>query len=232
MPEYILILIRSVIAFFILLALTRIMGKKQLSQLTFFDYIVGITIGSIAATMSVDQNIKISNGLVSLVVWGLIPLLLGYFGLKSRKFLQMTDGKPAIVIKHGQVLEKEMKKNQLTIDELLMQLREKGVFKFEDVEMAVFETNGELSIMKKSDADPITASQLGITVQKEQAPTLLIADKHILHKNLDALKLDKQWLMKEIKKQGAYDEQDVFIAQIDSNKKLYVDLYRDSNSVH
>jgi len=227
MPEYVVILIRSVVAFFVLLVLTRIMGKKQLSQLTFFDYIVGITIGSIAATMSVDQNVKISNGLISLTVWGLIPILLGYLGLKSRVFTRLTDGRPSIIIREGKVLEDEMKRNQLAIEELMMQLREKGVFKLDDVEMAVFETNGELSIMKKTEADPITASLLGMKVKNEHAPTLLIVDGHILQENMSLLKLDKQWLTKEIKKQGAYDVKDVFIAQVDANKQLYVDLYQD-----
>ncbi|MCM3635042.1 DUF421 domain-containing protein [Paenibacillus camelliae] len=228
MPEIAVIFIRSVIAFIVLLVLTRIMGKKQLSQLTFFDYIVGITIGSIAATMSVDQNIKISNGLISLIVWGLIPILLGYWGLKSRAFARLTDGRPSIVVREGKVLEDEMKKNQFNINELMMMLREKGVFKLDDVEMAVLETNGELSIMKKTEADPITASLLGMKVKNEHAPALLIVDGHILQENLSALKLDKQWLTKEIKNKGAYDERDVFIAQVDANKQLYVDLYQDN----
>jgi len=227
MPELIVILIRSIVAFFVLLGLTRIMGKKQLSQLTFFDYIVGITIGSIAATMSVDQNIKISNGLISLIIWGMLPLLLGYIGLKSGKLQRLTDGIPSIVIKQGKVMEQEMKKNQLAIDELMMMLREKGVFKLDDVEMAVFENNGELSVMKKTEVDSITPQTLGLNVKNEGAPSLLIVDGHILHNNLAMLNLDKQWLMKEIKKQGAYDEKDIFIAQVDANKNLYVDWYND-----
>lgn len=229
MPEYLLILIRSIASFLVLLALTRIMGKKQLSQLTFFDYVVGITIGSIAATMSVDQNIKISNGLVSLIIWGMVPILLGYIGLKSRSFLRLTDGRPNIVIKEGQVLEQTMKKNQLAIDELMMLLREQGVFKVQDVAMAVMETNGKLSIMKTSDAQPVTPQSLGLKVQKEQAPALLIVDGHLLEKNISALNLSKQWIMQEIKKQGANDETEVFLAQVDSNKNLYVDLYTDTD---
>lgn len=227
MPEYILILIRSILAFIFLLFLTRIMGKKQLSQLTFFDYVVGITIGSIAATMSVDQNIKISNGVVSLFIWGVFPILLSFLGMKSRAFQQFTDGKPVIIIKKGEVLEHAMKKNMLTIDELLMLLREQQVFKIEDVEMAVLETNGELSIMLKSDKEPITMSTLGIKVKKESGPSLLIADGYILKENLKALGFTTNWLEDQIKKQGAKSEKDVFIAQVDSNKQLYVDLYED-----
>ncbi|HIW32014.1 MAG TPA: DUF421 domain-containing protein [Candidatus Paenibacillus intestinavium] len=229
MPEYVLILIRSIAAFLVLLFLARIMGKKQLSQLTFFDYVVGITIGSIASTMSVDQNIKISNGIVSLAIWGLFPIILSLIGLKSRGFLQLTDGKPSIIIKDGEVLEDTMKKNQMAIDELMMLLREKDVFKLDDVQMAVFEANGELSVMKRADMEPITPNFLGIKLKHENAPTLLIMDGHILYENLARLGYSKKWLIHEIAQKGASTEKDVFIAQVDGNKKVYVDLYEDKS---
>lgn len=230
MPDFLLILIRSILSFVVLLALTRIMGKKQLSQLTFFDYVVGITIGSIAATMSVDKNVQISNGVVSLIIWGLFPILLGYFGLKSRKLIRLTDGRPSIVIKNGEVLEESMKKNQLAIDEIMMLLREKGVFKVDDVEIAILETNGELSIMKKSDLDPLTPRLLGMKVELEHAPSLLIVDGQILNKNLSTLGYSKQWLMKELEKQGIFSIGEVFLAQIDSKGNIFVDQYSDKNN--
>lgn len=229
-PDFILILIRSTIAFILLLVLTRIMGKKQLSQLTFFDYVVGITIGSIAATMSVDKNIQISNGIVSLAIWGIFPILLGFLGLKSRKFLQITDGRPSILIKNGEVLEESMKKNQIAIDELMMLLREKGIFKVDDIEIAILETNGELSVMKKSDLEPITPRLLGMKLTLEHAPTLLVVDGHILNKNMSTLGYSKKWLMQEIQKQGAQSLKDVFLAQVDSKGNLFVDLYQDHNN--
>lgn len=226
-PDFLLILIRSIIAFLLLLLLTRIMGKKQLSQLTFFDYVVGITIGSIAATMSTDKNIQISNGVVSLAIWGLFPIILGFFGMKSRRFLQLTDGRPSIIIKNGEVLEESMKKNQLAIDELMMLLREKGVFKVDDVEMAVLETNGELSVLKKTDLDPITPRLLGMKVALEHAPSLLVVDGHILNENLSSLGYSKKWLMKELEKKGAQSLKAVFLAQVDSKGTLFVDFYDD-----
>jgi uncharacterized membrane protein YcaP (DUF421 family) len=226
-PDFVLIIIRSIVSFILLLILTRIMGKKQLSQLTFFDYVVGITIGSIAATMSVDKNIQISNGVVSLAIWGLIPIILGFLGMKSRKFLRLTDGRPSIVIKNGEVLEESMKKNQLAIDELMMLLRENGVFKIDDIEIAILETNGELSIMKKTDLEPITPRLLGMKVTLEHTPSLLVVDGHILNKNLSILGYSKNWLMKEIEKQGAQSLDNVFLAQVDSNGNLFVDLYED-----
>src|SRR5699024_3082368 len=176
MPELILILLRSIVAFLLLFIMARIMGKKQISQLTFFDYCVGITIGSIAATMSVDQNVKALNGMMSLFIWGLFPILLAYLGMKSNAFSNLTDGKAAILIENGNVLERNMKKNLMNINELMLLLREKGIFKLSDVEMAILETNGNLSVMLKTDKQPVDAHMLGIPVEQEHGPTILIMD--------------------------------------------------------
>ncbi|MEL4025043.1 DUF421 domain-containing protein [Lysinibacillus endophyticus] len=229
MSDVIVVLVRSFLAFTVLLVLTRIMGKKQLSHLTLFDYVVGITVGSIAASMSFDTDIEISNYVAALGVWGLIPVAVGYFGLKSRKFLHLTDGRATILVKKGEVLEENLRKNHIAIEELMMLLREKGVFKVDDVEIAILETNGELSVMKKTDLEAITPRLLGIKVKLEHAPTLLVVDGHLLSKNMKILGHSRKWLMKEIQKHGAHSLQDVFLAQVDSNGNLYVDLYEDDN---
>ncbi|NBJ71372.1 MULTISPECIES: DUF421 domain-containing protein [Clostridia] len=227
MPELILILIRSVTAFLLLLLLTRIMGKRQISQLTFFDYVVGITIGSIAATMSVDQNVKIANGLVSLTIWGLFPIALAYLGLKSITFSKITDGKAVVIIRNGEILEKNMKKNFLTINELMMLLREQGTFKVSDVEMAVLETNGKLSVMLKTKEQPVTPHSLGLSIEEEHGPTILIMDGQILNRSLKQLGYSKGWLLGEVQKQGASSFNEVFFAQMDSKGNVYVDLYEE-----
>ncbi|TRM11489.1 DUF421 domain-containing protein [Lentibacillus cibarius] len=225
MPELVLIVIRSIAAFLTLFLMTRIMGKKQISQLTFFDYCVGITIGSIAATMSVDQNVKALNGLVSLLIWGIFPVVLAYIGMKSFFFSNLTDGKATILIHQGKVLEKNMKKNLMNINELVLLLREKGVFNISDVEMAVLETNGELSVMLKTEQQPINPKNLGIPVEQEHGPTIVIMDGKILKKSLKDLGYSIEWLKGEVQKQGAKDISDVFLAQIDSKGIMYVDLY-------
>lgn len=232
MPELILIVIRSIIAFLLLFIMTRIMGKKQISQLTFFDYCVGITIGSIAATMSVDQNVKALNGLVSLFIWGIFPIVLAYAGMKSLKFSNITDGQPAVIIDKGKILEKNLKKNLMNLSELMLLLREKGVFHVSDVEQAVFETNGELSIMLKSEQQPVTPKTLGISVAKEHGPTILIMDGKIMKKSLEHLGYSKLWLLQQIQQQGAKNEKDVFLAQMDSKGRIYVDLYQNVNETN
>lgn len=227
MPEVLLILMRSIAAFFLLLLMTRIMGKKQISQLTFFDYCVGITIGSIAAALSIDQNIKIINGLVSLIIWGLFPIILAFIGMKSMTFSNITDGKATILIQNGEVLYKNLKNNLITIDELLLLLREKGTFKVSDVEMAVLETNGKLSVLLKTNQQTVTPQTLGIPLEQEHGPTVLIMDGKILKKSLENLGYSKEWLEGEVQKQGAKSIKDVFLAQIDSRGNMYVDLYED-----
>ncbi|MBY7142579.1 DUF421 domain-containing protein [Virgibacillus sp. NKC19-3] len=231
MPELVVILLRSIIAFLLLFLMARIMGKKQISQLTFFDYCVGITIGSIAATMSVDQNVKALNGIMSLFIWGLFPILLAYLGMKSNAFSKLADGKPTTLIKNGEVLEGNMKKNLLNLNELMLLLREQNVFKVSDVEMAVLETNGGLSVMLKTDKQPVHAKMLGIPVEQEHGPNILIMDGTIMEKSIEKLGYTAEWLLGEVQKQGANEIQDVFMAQIDSRGELYVDLYEEKNKL-
>ncbi|HET7579400.1 MAG TPA: DUF421 domain-containing protein [Bacillales bacterium] len=228
MPELILILIRSIISFVVLLILTRLMGKQQLSQLTFFDYVVGITIGSIAAAMAVDQNIKILNGVVGLVIWGGFPILLSVLAMKSKGFRKLTDGQPTVVIKNGKVQENKLKKLMMTVEELMQLLREKNVYKLSDVEMAIVELDGELSVMKKSDAQPVTPKILGLLTEEEQQPQIVVLDGNLLEKSLNKTSYTRQWLLGEVMKQGASDFSDVFLAQIDAKGNVYVDLYQDN----
>lgn len=227
MPELVLIFIRSVIAFLLLLVMARVMGKKQISQLTFFDYCVGITIGSIAATLSIDQNVKAANGLVALFIWGLFPIILAYVSLKSMGFTKLIDGKATILIQNGEILEKNMKKNLLTADELILLLREKGVFNISDVEMAVLETNGQLSVMLKTEKQPVTPQALSLPYEPEYGPTIVLMDGRLLHKGLKERGYSKEWLLGEVQKQGAADFEEVFLAQLDSRGNVYVDLYEE-----
>lgn len=232
MPEYLVTIIRSVIVFILLMVMARIMGKKQISQLTFFDYCVGITIGSIASAMAIDQGIKISNGVVGLIIFGTFSVLMSYGGLKSMKFRRLTDGSPAILIKNGQVLEKSMGKSKMNINELMLFLREKNIFNVSDVEMAIMETNGQLSVMKKTDHQPITPHQLGLKINSDSGPALVIMDGQLLKKSLATLGYSEAWLLGEIMKQGASGFKEVFLTQIDSNGKVYVDLYNDKMNQH
>ncbi|GGH78810.1 uncharacterized membrane protein YcaP (DUF421 family) [Pullulanibacillus pueri] len=230
MPEYLLILLRSLIAFVFLFIICRMLGKQQISQLTFFDYVVGITIGSIAANLSVNPSVKITSGIMSLLVWGIIPIIFAFMTLKSRSFATLIGGKPTVIIENGQVNEKNLKKSKLSVEQLMLNLREQNAFKLSDVELAVFETNGKMSVMKKSDQQPITPKILGMTLEQEKRPYVLIRDGQVQDKALEQFGYTKEWLYGEVQKQGAIDFKDVYIAQIDSKGNLYVDLKNDQKN--
>ncbi|GAA4722905.1 DUF421 domain-containing protein [Brevibacillus fulvus] len=227
MPEYILILIRAVLAFFVLMAMTKLMGNKQISHLTFFDYVVGITIGSIAASLSSDQGIKILNGLVGILVWAIFPIVISLVNFKSYKFRRLTDGHPTVLVENGMILEQNMAQARLTTDELMLYLREKNAFQLADVEFAVLETNGNVSVLLKKDAQPVTAKMLNLAVKEEHAPRIVIMDGVIMQKTLQKLGFTAEWLLGEIRKQGAKNPEDVFLGQITSDGQLYVDLKQD-----
>lgn len=231
MPEMILILIRSLLSFFVLLVLTRLMGKQQLSQLTFFDYIVGITIGSLASALSVDQNIKITNGLTGLIIWALLPMLLAVLSVKSYRFRKLADGEPTVLIDKGNIQEKNLRKTKISANALMPLLRHKGAFKVSDVELAILEVDGKISVMKKSDAQPVTPKVLGLAVEEDHAPQIVLVDGKILQDSLNKTGYTREWLFGEIQKQGASEFKDVFLAQIDSKGSVYVDLYSDKQKI-
>ena len=168
---------------------------------------------------------------MSLFVWGIFPILLAYFSMKSNTFSNLTDGKPTILIKNGEILEESMKKNLMNLNELMLLSREKNVFSVSDVEMAVLETNGDLSVMLKTDKQPVTSKILGIPVEHEHGPNILIMDGNIMKKSTEKLGYTIEWLLGEVQKQGANEIKDVFFAQIDSHGQLYVDLYEESNKL-
>jgi len=140
---------------------------------------------------------------MSLFIWGLFPILLAYLGMKSHTFSNLTDGKATILIENGKIIEKNLRKNLLNLNELMLLLREKNVFKISDVEMAVLETNGQLSVMLKTNKQPIHAKMLNLSVKLEHAPSILIMDGKMMSKSMEKLGYSEAWLTSEIQKQGA-----------------------------
>ncbi|MCL6547916.1 MAG: DUF421 domain-containing protein [Alicyclobacillus sp.] len=227
MPNTWEVLYQSIIAFVVLLILARVMGKRQLSQLTFFDYIVGITVGNIAASWSLD-DVKTRHALISLVIWTGLSLVVAFIQRKSYRGRILIDGRPTVLVEHGKVLEHNLKKVNLSVEEMMALLRQKDVFKLSDVEYAILETTGKISVMKKSDLQPLTPRDAGTPVTEEHPPRMLIIDGHVMEKSLEDAGYSKAWLLGEIMKQGARDFSDVFLAQVDSNGNVYVDLYEDA----
>lgn len=228
MPEYVVILVRSLASFSIIFILARILGKSQISQLTFFDYVIGITIGNMAAAVAIDSSVEFINGIIGLLVYTALSLILAFGAIKSYRFRKIVEGSPTILIKEGRVLEKNLLKCKLTYNDLMAGLREKDAFKLSEVELAVLETDGQLSVMKKAEYAPLTPKDMNMTVEEEHRPSLIIVDGKIMEKRLNYLGYTKEWMLGEVMKKGANSIEDVFLAQIDSQGNVYVDLFDDN----
>lgn len=227
MSEGLIVLVRGIIGFFTLLIFTRILGKQQISQLTLFDYVVGITIGSTASTLTTDLTSRAWPHWVGLFTWTTLCLVLQFITLKSKAAEKYLDGEPTIVITNGKILEKSMKKYRYTIGDLLEQLRDKGIFDLDEVAYAVLEKDGQLSILKKPEYDPVTPKDLKLETSTASIDLEVIYDGSILQDNLVSINRNERWLMTRLKKQGINDAAEVFLATYNASSGLHIDLYED-----
>lgn len=227
MPEWLNILIRSLGLFALTLLLVRLMGKRQTSQLTLFDLITAIVIGVVAAALSLNLIENLGNGLVALAVWTLLPIGIYLLALKYKTVRNIIQGKEAVLINHGKVLEDKLLEARFTPEDLLSQLRRKNAFKVADVEFAMLEPNGEVSVLLKKQNRPFTPSSLGLQVNHESVPQTVMLDGVMLDEPLTAMGLNRNWLHTELEKVGVAPE-NVFIAQVDSVGQLYLDLFDDA----
>ncbi|MDD4803419.1 MAG: DUF421 domain-containing protein [Syntrophomonas sp.] len=230
MNEGLVVVVRSIIGFFTLLILARVLGKQQISQLTFFDYVLGITIGSIAATLSVELSSRAWPHWVGLMVWAVIVWALQWLTLKNRKAAKYMVGEPTVVIMNGQILEDAMRSIRYTLADLLEQLREKGIFDLKQIGFAVLESDGKLSVLLKPEFLPATLQDLNLTPSASGLNDELILDGVIIHENLKKANIDRPWLEKELKTKGISHVSEVFLATIDSSGNLYLDTYQDKGT--
>lgn len=223
MPSIFETSLRTLIGFTILLILTRLLGKKQLGQLTIFTYITGIALGNIAGDMVVHRDIKLIDGIVGLVLWALLTFIVEFVSLKSSKARVLLDGEPAIVIKKGVIMQKELAAQRLNMDDLTMLLRINNVFSIEDVDYAILEPNGQLSVLKKSALESVTKKDMQIKPDKRtNLPTEIIVDGKLVKQNLKELNLNNEWLDKQIEKAGVNSVTDVFFAELQSDGSLHI----------
>jgi uncharacterized membrane protein YcaP (DUF421 family) len=227
MPVLFVVIIRSVISFFALLLLIRLIGKQQVAQLTFFDYVLGITIGSIASTLSVQINENMTATLAGMGVWAGLAILLAYLGMHSVWVRKVVEGEATVVIENGKILEEHLRKLRIPIDELISELRTVGAFNISDIEFALFEPGGKLSVQKKASEQPVTPGDLSLNAQYNGLPTNLIMDGILLTDALKSLKLSRAWLQHQLNKQKIKDIGDISLAQLDTMGNLFVDLKGD-----
>ncbi|MGM9572772.1 MAG: DUF421 domain-containing protein [bacterium] len=227
MEQTLVVVIRSCIAYITLMIFTRLLGKQQISQLTFFDYVLGITIGSTASTLTTDLDSRAWPHWVGIFVWSFLVFFTQWITVKSQWFSKYLDGDPVVLIANGQILESSMKRMRYRLSDLLEQLRSQGVFDISEVEFAVLEVSGQISILKKTQYLPLTPQDMKLKTDYQGLSAQIIYDGVLIEPNLAKLNLSRSWLNKQLKKQGVHDVSEVFLASLNTKGELYLDLYRD-----
>lgn len=227
LSEALVVIVRSIIAFFSLLIFAKILGKQQISQLTFFEYVLGITIGSIAAELTTDLTSRAWPHWIGLLCWAALGFLMQYITMKWRYAAKFIEGEPTIIIMNGKIMENALRKMQFRVSDIMELLRNKNVFDLSEVDFAIIEPNGQLSVLRKPEYEPVTAKDMKISKKPSGISTELIYDGILIEENLRQLNKDKKWLNKQLKSHGIKDISEVFIATLNPAGSFYVDKYED-----
>lgn len=227
MNEGLVVFVRSIIAFFSLLIFAKILGKQQISQLSFFDYVLGITLGNIAGTLATDLSSRAWPHFLSLFTWCALGYIMEYITLKWRYVEKYIDGEPAIIIMNGKIMEDTLRKMKYKVSDIMGLLRNKDVFDLSQVDFAIIESNGQLSVLKKAEYEPLTAKDMNISKSPTGISTELIYDGILIEQNLRQLSKNKNWIMNQLKAQGINDISEVFLATLTPSGSLYIDKYKD-----
>src|SRR5690625_609923 len=228
--DWLNILLRSLFLIVTLFLLIKWLGKKHISQLNLFDYINGFVLGGIGAIVTVQKDVPIIHGIIAIFIWFIIPFIINYIALKSKIVRDFVHGKSTVMIQNGKIMEDNLKKESLSTDDLLMQLREKDIFHVADVEFALLEPTGKFSVLPKSDSRPLSAKDIQLKQAPKKEPQTVIMDGKMLLEPLANLNLNPKWLETELAKQNVTIE-NVFLAQADQDGQLTLDLYDDQLSV-
>ena len=217
--EFAKIVLSSLLSYAAIFICAKVIGRKQISQLNFLDYITGITIGSIAAELATDLEntwkLLAAMGVYALLTW--LLSLIGKRAVRSRKFL---DGTPTIIMQNGKLYRSNMKKAKLDLSEFMVMCREQGYFSLADIHTAVFEYNSKLTILPVSKKRLATPEDMKLSPQQETLSTEVIMDGRILEENLRRMGLNAAWLDKQLRTQGVHDAKAAFLGLCDAQNKL------------
>ena len=215
-------IIKGILVYILALVLSKLIGIKIISQMNFFDFVMGVSIGSMIAKIIIDKDHVVFSGVIALIVFSLLTISTSYLNLKSYIARSIVNAKTLILIENGRIIDKNMKKLRISINELMMKLREKDVFNLEDVQFAIMESNGQLSVLIKANKKPITPDDMNLKVKSLSLINDIIIDGKIIDKNLEIAGIDQNWLQSELKRKIINNIEDIFYAGIDQNKKLII----------
>ena len=230
--EVIITIFRTIFTFVFMLVLTRLMGRKAISQMTSFDFVVGITIGAIGAYLAVsDMKLPYATS-TAMVIFTLLAIMTDIIHVKNFRFYKLVESEPVVVIENGKINNDNLKRIKFTLVDLTKMLREKDIFNVADVEFALIENDGELSVLLKSQKQPLTPEDLKVSTGYKGLTKDLIIDGRIMSENLADVTLNEMWLYNQLRDQGIQDASEVFYAGLDTLGNLYVSRKMKSEEKH
>ncbi len=222
MSDFLNICFRTILILIILFFITKMMGKKQISELNFFDYVVGITIGSIAADISLDIEKNMIAGIAALFIYGFISYIISFISIKSILARRFFIGVPTVLVEKGKIIESGLKKSKIDVNDLLMEARENGYFNLDEIDYALMEVNGNISFLPKEKEKPVTKRDMKIKCSNEGLTVNAIIDSKYMANNMKAINKDKEWLDHELKVNGYDNYDNILLATIDNNYKVTI----------
>ncbi|GGK16171.1 UPF0702 transmembrane protein YrbG [Caldalkalibacillus thermarum] len=223
--DLVALVLRTLFVYFFILLVMRMMGKREIGKLSIFDLVVSIMIADLAVLAVEHFDVPLFFSLVPIVVLFLTQIGLSYISLKSKTIREIVDGKPSVLIENGQIREEEMKKQRYNLNDLLMQLREKNIYSLSQVEFAILEPTGKLTVIPREEEKQVTKKDLNLPVRKVERPVILIEDGEVNEDNLNKIGRNVLWLKQQVKKRtGISRLKDVSFCSLDTDGVLYIDL--------
>ncbi|HHT38713.1 MAG TPA: DUF421 domain-containing protein [Mollicutes bacterium] len=216
------VIVRSVVSLAVLFILTKMLGKKQVSQLSAFDYVIGISMGSIAAEMTINKSVPFFDGVVAMTSYTIIAYLISFLTLKSIVLRRFFTGVPVVLISNGKIIKKNLRRSLIDINDLLEEARSSGYFNLDEVAYAVMETTGYISFLPKTENRPVTLKDMNLKDTVASLSAAVIIDGKVMEDNLRQIKKDEKWLIKQIKKQGYESPESIILATVDANYKMSI----------
>lgn len=220
--EYFTIFYQSLLSVIVLLILTKFMGYRQISQLSMFDYINSITIGSIAAEMAIDLDGNYLKPLLAMIIYAAFVIILSKISQKSIPFRRLINGKAIMIYQNGSIYNENLKKAKMDVDEFLVECRINGYFDLSQIESAILEPNGKISFLPVTEDRPATPKDLGITPVQEEIFANVIVDGKVMEYNLKHAGKDRNWLDQQLEGQNIKKLEDVFLAICDKQGNFHV----------
>ena len=215
-------LIRTIILYLLIIAGIRLMGKRQVGELEPSELVLSLIIADLAAVPMQDFGIPLLTGIVPILTLLSLTMILSVLTMKSTRFRTLMCGRPSVIIRKGKIDQGEMRRNRLTVDELLEELRAQGYAGPAGIEYAILETNGQLSVLPFASQKPPTAQQLGLDAEQWELPVVVVSDGRLLEHNLTQLGRDRAWLDKRLEEGGCSDPRQVFLLLADRDGKVYL----------